>query len=70
VKAGGIVKFTGYLAGALVLIALVITKIRSTDSVIGGMEGAPTQTESTETGTGTGTTTGTDTGTTVPEGNC
>ena len=34
VKAGGIVKFTGYLAGALVLIALVITKIRSTDSVI------------------------------------
>ena len=43
VKAGGIVKFTGYLAAGLVVLALVITKIRSTDTVISGaVEPAPT----------------------------
>lgn len=34
VKAEGIVKFTGYLSAALVLLALLITKIRSGDSVL------------------------------------
>ena len=39
VKAEGIVKFTAYLAAGLVVIALVITKIRSGHSVMAGAVG-------------------------------
>ncbi len=43
VKAQGIAKFTGYMAGALVVIALVISKIRSDDTVFVGLDStAPT----------------------------
>ena len=48
VKAEGIVKFTGYMAAGLVVIALLITKIRSSETVLptlGPVEDAPGVTE-------------------------
>jgi preprotein translocase subunit SecG len=41
VKAQGIAKFTGWMAVSLVVLALVISKIRSSESVVAGFATAP-----------------------------